>query len=170
MEIAAPDRLTWLGEILDCQYRGSVRGETGMVDKTTTQVITMTYKWRRGRDSNPRYSCPHNRFRVCRLKPDSATSPFENPPFYCCASRAARACRLRSPKKARKSRALSSARTPEVVGIRWFSRVSPRTAEQGERDIRDNGAEIAAPDRLTRSWRNPRLPVSGGCAGGNGGS
>ena len=31
--------------------------------------------WRRGRDSNPRCSYLHNRFRVCRLKPDSATSP-----------------------------------------------------------------------------------------------
>ena len=38
----------------------------------------------------------------------------------------------------------------------------------GERDIRDNEAEIAAPDRLTRPLGNPRLPVSGGCAGGNG--
>ena len=40
------------------------------------------------------------------------------------------------------------------------------TGKQPERDIRGNGAEIAAPDRLTRALGSPRLPGSGVCAGG----
>ena len=40
-----------------------------------------------------------------------------------------------------------------------------RTAKPTERDIRANGPETAAPERLARPWRNPRLPISGAGAG-----
>jgi hypothetical protein len=55
-------------------------GQNGDSTKRYNKINTMTYKWRRGRDSNPRYGCPHNRFRVCRLKPGSATSPWQAAP------------------------------------------------------------------------------------------
>ncbi len=56
MERRSPHRIVSPGheEILDCRYRAGVRGETGMVDKTTTHAITITYKWRWGKSpANP---------------------------------------------------------------------------------------------------------------------
>ncbi len=53
--------------------RGPVQFKAGRVMKSRS--FAGAGIWRRGRDSNPRYRKRYNRFRVCRLKPDSATSP-----------------------------------------------------------------------------------------------